>query len=97
MKVSISKLVALSFLMAAVFGGNVIYAEGNGKVQRCWAKLHSCYPGQKLEDVFVYTPFVPSDCQDFCSLTSGNENACDFSECSSRCEVAFGISEPPCE
>ena len=70
-----------------------------GKIDRCYAKLHTCFREGDLDNIFAVLPSSPRDCSNTClnQMDPGNENACSYEECVSRCEVAFELALPPCE
>jgi hypothetical protein len=92
-----ARLLLLALCMTAGVASINASAEVDGKVQRCQAKLHTCFKTGDLTQIFTFTPEVASDCASFCSLADGNTNACSQDECQDRCEVAFGLTPPPCE
>ena len=79
---------------------NHLDTPADGKVERCYAKLHSCFPGGDLKTLF---PTIPSlrDCEITCifksPLFTPNPSACVQVECIDRCAVAFEIRPPPCK
>ena len=89
-----ARILLLALCMTGAVAAN---AAEDGKVRRCQAKLHTCFLTGALSQVFTVAPTSTPDCESFCQAADGNPNACSTAECVDRCEVAFGITAPPCE
>ena len=92
----IMKKVILSLIAFVAMIGFVSTASARVSAEErarifCEGKLHACFPGQDLDDVF---PGVVSSgiCLNTClSDRTSNENACDLDACEDRCLVAHGL------
>lgn len=91
-----ARLLLLALCMTAGAASMNASAEVDAKVQRCHAKLHSCFQSD-FKTVFSAAPASSLECLNKCDLADGNPNACSYQECLDRCQVAFGFLPPPCE